>query len=185
MANIVTQLQNKDGDNLYPLAGGMAADSITTEMLQDAAVTSDKIDFTTYSKIVASLSSNTSVSVSSQNIYTSNQVYIKGNGLSIDANGKIAVSGTVSTVRIGGMVTFSGTVPADAIIHIAVIKNGSAVVGSPRSDRARGTYDSIMVDGVITDVKDGDTINISGYVEGPSAVALGGASYTRIWVEEC
>lgn len=185
MANIVTQLQNKDGDNLYPLAGGMAADSITTEMLQDAAVTSDKIDFTTYSKIVASLSSNTSVSVSSQNIYTSNQVYIKGNGLSIDANGKIAVSGTVSTVRIGGMVTFSGTVPADAIIHIAVIKNGSAVVGSPRSDRARGTYDSIMVDGVITDVKDGDTINISGYVEGPSAIALGGASYTRIWVEEC
>lgn len=43
MANIVTQLQNKDGDNLYPLAGGMAADSITTAMLQDDAVTSGKI----------------------------------------------------------------------------------------------------------------------------------------------
>lgn len=43
MANIVTQLQNKDGDNLYPLAGGMAADSITTAMIQDGAVTTGKI----------------------------------------------------------------------------------------------------------------------------------------------
>jgi hypothetical protein len=47
MANIVTQLQNKDGDNLYPLAGGMAADSVTTQMIQDGAVTSDKVDWTT------------------------------------------------------------------------------------------------------------------------------------------
>lgn len=53
MANVVTQLvrKNRNGttDNIFPIAGGMAADSITTAMLQDGSVTSDKVDFTTYS----------------------------------------------------------------------------------------------------------------------------------------
>lgn len=44
MANKIVQLINEDNDNVYPLAGGMAADSITTQMLQDNSVTSDKID---------------------------------------------------------------------------------------------------------------------------------------------
>ena len=48
MANKITQLVNESGDNLYPLAGGMAADSIDTEMLKDGSVTSDKIDSATY-----------------------------------------------------------------------------------------------------------------------------------------
>ena len=48
MVNKVVQLQNKDGDNLYPLSGGTASDSITTDMLQDGSVTSDKIDFTEF-----------------------------------------------------------------------------------------------------------------------------------------
>ena len=47
MANKITQLVNKDGDNLYPLAGGILSDSVTTDMIQDDAVTSDKIDWTT------------------------------------------------------------------------------------------------------------------------------------------
>lgn len=47
MANKITQLVNKDGDNLYPLAGGILSDSVTTDMVQDGAVTSDKIDSTT------------------------------------------------------------------------------------------------------------------------------------------
>ena len=48
MANKIVQLINEDNDNVYPLAGGMAADSIDTQMLKDGSVTSDKIDFTTY-----------------------------------------------------------------------------------------------------------------------------------------
>lgn len=47
MANKITQLVNESGDNLYPLAGGMAADSINTQMLKDGSVTSGKIDWTT------------------------------------------------------------------------------------------------------------------------------------------
>ena len=47
MANKVVQLINEDNDNLYPLSGGVLSDSITTDMLKDDSVTSDKIDSTT------------------------------------------------------------------------------------------------------------------------------------------
>lgn len=44
MANNIVQLQDRSGNNIFPLAGGMVSDSITTQMLQDGAVTSGKID---------------------------------------------------------------------------------------------------------------------------------------------
>lgn len=48
MSNKIVQLKDKTfTDNIYPIAGGMAADSITTQMLKDNSVTSDKIDWTT------------------------------------------------------------------------------------------------------------------------------------------
>lgn len=43
MANKITQLVNKDGDNLYPLSGGLLSDSVTTDMLQDESVESSKL----------------------------------------------------------------------------------------------------------------------------------------------
>lgn len=49
MTNKIVQLEDKAGNNLFPIAGGMAADSITTTMLQDGAVTPDKASFTTLS----------------------------------------------------------------------------------------------------------------------------------------
>lgn len=72
MSNKIVQLENEAGDNIYPLAGGALTGSISKTMLeegvfegpelsepssvayvatdniQDGAVTSDKIDFTTY-----------------------------------------------------------------------------------------------------------------------------------------
>lgn len=56
MANKITQLVNESGDNLYPLAGGMAADSIDTEMLKDGSVTSDKVDWGTFALTPGSVS---------------------------------------------------------------------------------------------------------------------------------
>ena len=47
MANKIVQLQNKDGDNIFPVSAGLASDSITTDMIQDGAVTDEKIDWTT------------------------------------------------------------------------------------------------------------------------------------------
>lgn len=43
MANNIVQLQDKQGNNIFPIAGSMAGDSVTTQMLQDGAVTTDKI----------------------------------------------------------------------------------------------------------------------------------------------
>lgn len=58
MADIVTTLKSKSGDNIYPIAGGMINDSVSTAMLKDSAVTtakiagkavtSDNIDWTTF-----------------------------------------------------------------------------------------------------------------------------------------
>lgn len=48
MSNKIVQLKDKTfTDNIYPIAGGMAADSITTQMLKDNSVTSDKVDSAT------------------------------------------------------------------------------------------------------------------------------------------
>lgn len=43
MADIVTTLQNRNGDNLYPVAGGAAANSIDTGNIIDGAITGDKV----------------------------------------------------------------------------------------------------------------------------------------------
>ena len=43
MADIVTTLQNRNGDNLYPVAGGAAANSINAGNIIDGAITGNKI----------------------------------------------------------------------------------------------------------------------------------------------
>lgn len=47
MANNIVQLTDYNGNNIYPIAGAAAQGSITTAMLRDGAVTSDKIDWAT------------------------------------------------------------------------------------------------------------------------------------------
>lgn len=42
MANNIVQLTDDTNNNIFPIAGGMASDSITTAMLQDGAATKDK-----------------------------------------------------------------------------------------------------------------------------------------------
>lgn len=42
MANKVVQLIDNNNDNIFPVAGSMAGDSVTTGMIQDEAVTADK-----------------------------------------------------------------------------------------------------------------------------------------------
>lgn len=49
MPDRIVQLTDDQDVNIYPLAGGVAANSITTNMVQNGAITSNKTDFTTYS----------------------------------------------------------------------------------------------------------------------------------------
>lgn len=47
MANQIVTLKDDNNNPTFPIAGGMAEDSITTQMLKDGSVTSDKIDSAT------------------------------------------------------------------------------------------------------------------------------------------
>lgn len=45
MADKIVTLKDKNNNNLYPAAGAVFADAVSTDSIQDGAVTSDKIDF--------------------------------------------------------------------------------------------------------------------------------------------
>lgn len=47
MADRIITLKDDDNNPTFPIAGGMMANSVTTAMLKDSSVTSDKIDWTT------------------------------------------------------------------------------------------------------------------------------------------
>lgn len=53
MADKIVILEDKDGNNIYPISRGVAANSIDTNAIQDGAVTSDKIDWATACEIVS------------------------------------------------------------------------------------------------------------------------------------
>lgn len=108
MANKITQLVNEAGDNLYPLAGGMASDSITTAMLKDGAVTSDKIDWTTLPSIfsenehvVGKLDDNTLVYCCTTRVTTPNNI---SGGVTLPSTGIDTVIDSNVSVRVGGFV---------------------------------------------------------------------------------
>lgn len=47
MPNKIVQLVDNENNNIYPVAGSLAQDSVTTSTINDEAVTSSKIDFST------------------------------------------------------------------------------------------------------------------------------------------
>lgn len=47
MADKIVILEDNDGNNIYPITRGLAADSVDTNAIQDGAVTSSKIDSAT------------------------------------------------------------------------------------------------------------------------------------------
>lgn len=51
MADKIVILEDENGNNIYPITRGLAADSVDTNAIQDGAVTSSKIDSATLKKI--------------------------------------------------------------------------------------------------------------------------------------
>lgn len=47
MADKIVILEDENGNNIYPITRGLAANSVDTNAIQDGAVTSSKIDWTT------------------------------------------------------------------------------------------------------------------------------------------
>ena len=62
MADKIVQLVDDQNNNIYPISRGVAADSVDTNAIQDGAVTSDKIDWSTLtSKTINATTTNTKV----------------------------------------------------------------------------------------------------------------------------
>jgi hypothetical protein len=74
MANNIVQLTDDQNNNIFPVAGGMAGDSITTAMLQDGVVTAAKINSTTVA-FTDFITLSTGFALQG----TNNAVYVSGN----------------------------------------------------------------------------------------------------------
>lgn len=61
MANQIVTLKDDNNNPTFPIAGGMAEDSITTQMLKDGSVTSDKIDWATINQTITDTSGRTGI----------------------------------------------------------------------------------------------------------------------------
>lgn len=68
MADKIVILEDNDGNNIYPITRGLAANSVDTNAIQDGAVTSSKIDSTTFYlesevQTLSSISANSFVNI--------------------------------------------------------------------------------------------------------------------------
>lgn len=115
MANKVVQLQNKDGDNLYPLSGGTASDSITTDMLQDGSVTSDKIDFATFNVQVFTGSFSSSSPVTLTGVSGRRALIVAGRA-SANVNNIIFVDNTGTAITLAGTGGISVNLSGDNLV---------------------------------------------------------------------
>ena len=72
MADKIVQLQNEDGDNIFPICRGLGNDTVTTAAIQDGAVTGAKIDWTEF----ALTQTSTTNTFTPSNYITSSDTYL-------------------------------------------------------------------------------------------------------------
>lgn len=136
MANKIVQLQNKAGDNLFPVAGSMKGDSITTAMIQDEAVTPAKIGFSTpltgvtilYSSGYGSditVSSDTTIVSTTITLPVKCKVTIVGNCSSTVTSGNSFIDIMADTTRLGRFGINSRSKMADSFAGEAVLDAGT------------------------------------------------------------
>lgn len=51
MVDKIVQLEDEDGNNIFPLCRGLGNDTVTTAAIQDGAVTSDKVDWSSMTPV--------------------------------------------------------------------------------------------------------------------------------------
>lgn len=122
MANKIVQLTNKDGDNIYPIAGGVGAGSVTTSSIEDGAVTSDKIDYATMGYIEYGCSNNIGPNVNP--IVWNNFISEKNNDFCTYSSGVFTI--TKSGRYLLSMLLGRSTKPgANAELSAAILTDGS------------------------------------------------------------
>ena len=98
MANKIVQLEDKNNDNIFPIAGGVKDDSVTTAMIKGSAVTSDKIDYTTLKRWVPDYANKSATNLASNNTATITEtgfayISIRGYSTSGSYEANISVNG--------------------------------------------------------------------------------------------
>lgn len=126
MADKIVILEDKDGNNIYPITRGLAANSVDTNAIQNGAVTSDKIDWTTLDFKTASLGA-TAATVTT----TSEYEYKAVSGLALTLSGPVGAKYLVfcnTTIKSpsGGYGDIYARIHVDGVINASIPGNVSA-----------------------------------------------------------
>lgn len=122
MSNNIVQLVDKDSNNIFPIAGSMAADSITTAMIQDESVTPEKIGVS-----VSTVSATMKAGSGSDTTVTLNKIPLGGNLYILSG----IVHATASSVTSGSRTNIKLTLPDDLVTSclggaVSVYQNAQA-----------------------------------------------------------
>ena len=160
MADRIVKLEDKAGDNLYPIAGGMAADSVTTDMIQDGAVTTDKVDLASF--IVANMSGEYTTTSTNMEKLTMNSV---GRQYGTDftlADNAVLVNSDIRYVRVSAVIGIASGVSDNDITQLQIIRTtGSTSNIMTRTYlRARNGWTSLVSPSIVVNVERGSKISL-------------------------
>lgn len=104
MADKIVQLQDEDGNNIFPLARGLGSDTVSTATIQNGAVTAAKIDLTT---LIDKIYPVGSIYMSTNNV--SPQTFLGGTWTRIQNTFLIAAGSNYSAGSTGGSASHTHT----------------------------------------------------------------------------
>lgn len=155
MADKIVILEDKDGNNIYPITRGLAANSVDTNAIQDGAVTSDKIDSATFPCCLAYKS--TTGAIASGDIVPVNTFKTNVGVFSIGPNGGVVVPKTgkyIISAGVGGLFSAS-----KGWVRITKV-GGSTIATVIDRSNASQTYKSLNIGGIPVSLAEGDEIYI-------------------------
>ena len=154
---------------------------VDTNLLEDGAVTSDKIDCVSFINARFSGSWSTT-STDWADIPISTVEFSKGNKLTVENNG-IRIRPGVQYVEVSGYALYTGGVTAGDIINIGItrLRVGSSNMVAHTYLRAGGNWESITIPAVCFSVQEGDLITMPFKNENRSGTQLDTAN-TRLYV---
>lgn len=156
MANNIAQLKDYNDNNIFPIAGGMVADSVTTQMLQDGSVTSDKIDWAT--------------------IITASHAALIFSNVSIASDGGTSTGVAQFDVPADSIAMVSGYIsyPSNSTgFRDAIIRIGSANIVSARIPAVSGGETRVAVSAILTPSTD-NTVSLRAIQNSGSTLSVSG-----------
>lgn len=151
MANNIVQLIDKDNNNIFPVAGSMAGDSVTTSMIQDNAVTSAKIKTEVLDLTSLTLAGGYNWGADARIIKVGDFVYFEG-GLQVPAitttnNGTTAFNLPEGWRTVSNGLNFITYNNAPTFARIRIAPNGDVQISKMTNDLSANSY--VQLTGVL------------------------------------